>query len=75
MILTLMLLKKLSNQYEVDNLSFAEILGNSSIDGVVFAVPAPLHFDGDRSDGGKKTCLRRSACDEPVRGGRNDRLC
>lgn len=35
--------QKLSNQYEVDNLSFAEILGNSSIDGVVLAVPAPLH--------------------------------
>lgn len=32
-----------ANQYNVANLSFAEILERSAIDGVVLAVPAPLH--------------------------------
>ena len=35
--------KKLSNQYEVKNLSFVEILSDPAIEGVVLAVPAPLH--------------------------------
>ena len=35
--------KKLSHQYEVKNLSFVEILSDPAIEGVVLAVPAPLH--------------------------------
>ena len=32
-----------AEQYDVSNLSFAAILANSAIEGVVLAVPAPLH--------------------------------
>jgi UDP-2-acetamido-3-amino-2,3-dideoxy-glucuronate N-acetyltransferase len=32
-----------AEQYNVDNLSFAEILNSPAIEGVVLAVPAPLH--------------------------------
>ncbi len=32
-----------ANQYEVKNLSFAEIINDANIEGVVLAVPAPLH--------------------------------
>jgi len=35
--------KKLASQYEVKNLSFVEILSDPAIEGVVLAVPAPLH--------------------------------
>ena len=35
--------QKLSNQYAVDKLSFADIVNNPRIDAVVLAVPAPLH--------------------------------
>lgn len=35
--------KSYAAQYNVDNLSFAEILANTSIEGVVLAVPASLH--------------------------------
>ena len=35
--------KELSSQYEVKNLSFVEILSDPAIEGVVLAVPAPLH--------------------------------
>lgn len=35
--------EKLSRRYEVNNLSFLEILSDSAIEGVVLAVPAPLH--------------------------------
>jgi predicted dehydrogenase len=35
--------KHYADQYNVNNLSFAEILKDTGIEGVVFAVPAPLH--------------------------------
>jgi UDP-2-acetamido-3-amino-2,3-dideoxy-glucuronate N-acetyltransferase len=34
-----------ANQYQVNNLSFDDVLSNSNIDGVVLAVPAPLHAE------------------------------
>ena len=37
------LAKSYAEQYSVDNLSFEAILANSVIEGVVLAVPAPLH--------------------------------
>ena len=37
------LAKHYADQYDVNNLSFAEILKDTGIEGVVFAVPAPLH--------------------------------
>jgi len=37
------LAKTYAQEYNADNLSFAAILNNSSIEGVVLAVPAPLH--------------------------------
>jgi predicted dehydrogenase len=35
--------KKYANSYNVSNLSFIEIINSGSIEGVVLAVPAPLH--------------------------------
>ena len=37
------LAKHYSEQYNVNNFSFTEIINDASIDGVVLAVPAPLH--------------------------------
>ena len=37
------LANRYAHQYEVANLSFAGVLENPAIDGVVLAVPAPLH--------------------------------
>ena len=37
------LAKYYADQYDVNNFSFAEIINDASIDGVVLAVPAPLH--------------------------------
>lgn len=37
------LANKFASEYSVDNLSFEELINDSRIDGVVLAVPAPLH--------------------------------
>ena len=37
------LAQKYAKQYEVSNSSFADILRDTSVDGIVLAVPAPLH--------------------------------
>ena len=37
------LAKKFATQFNVNNLSFLEVINDSSIEGVVLAVPAPLH--------------------------------
>ena len=37
------LANKFANDYSVDNLSFDEILKDKRINGLVLAVPAPLH--------------------------------
>ena len=39
------LAQRYADDYEVDNLSFTEILKSQTIEGVVLAVPAPLHAD------------------------------
>ena len=37
------LAESIASQYKVDNVSFDEVVSNSDIEGVVLAVPAPLH--------------------------------